>query len=87
MDKDYITILKSDGSFEKMEVVTTFRLEETSKNCIIYKDLNENQYYAASYNGDEEYVKLDTNFSENEKEKLNIIFKKLNLGGDLDAKF
>ena len=37
MSKDYITITKNDGSTEQMEVVATFKLEDTSKDCIIYK--------------------------------------------------
>lgn len=49
MEKDYIAITKSDGTEEKMEVVTTFKLEKTEKNCIIYKNLNEERFFAASY--------------------------------------
>lgn len=85
MNKDYIIITLSDGSTEKMEVVATFRLEETSKDCIIYKSINNQKYYAASYNTDSDYSNLDTNFSESEKEQLNKIFNKLKLGGDLNA--
>lgn len=82
MDKDYIVITKEDGSSEPMEIVATFRLEETSKDCIIYKSLNskEEHYYAASYDKNTNYSNLDTNFSEHEKEQLNKIFKALDMG-------
>ena len=85
MVKDYITITKNDGSTEQMEVVATFRLEDTGKDCIIYKDLQGNKYYAASYNGDLDYSNLNTEFTENEKEQLNQIFKILNYGGEKNA--
>ena len=82
---DYIAITKSDGSIEQMEVVATFRLEDTSKDCIIYKSLLENKYYAASYEKDLEYSSLNTEFTEKEKEQLNKIFKALNYGGGKNA--
>jgi len=85
MAKDYITIAKNDGSTEQMEVVATFRLEDTSKDCIIYKDLQENKYYAASYNSDLDYSNLNTEFTEKEKEQLNQIFEALNYGGEINA--
>ena len=83
MNKDYIVITKEDGSSEQMEIVATFRLEETSKDCIFYKNLNSNDehYYAASYDKDTEYSNLDTNFSEHEKEQLNKIFETLKYRG------
>ena len=84
MEKDYITIYKTDGSFEQMEVVATFRLEDTLKNCIIYKSLSDNNYYAASYSDDSDITKLNTDFSDTEKEQINKIFDKLNLGGNLN---
>ena len=85
MSKDYITIVKDDGSTEQMEVVATFRLEETAKDCIIYKSLNDNKFYAASYNGDLDYVNLNMDFTEKEKEQLNKIFEALNYGGEKNA--
>lgn len=85
MDKDYITVTKLDGSLEQMEVVATFKLEETAKNCIIYKSLNDQKYYAASYNADSDYSNLNTDFSDSEKEQLNKIFNVLISGGDLNA--
>ena len=85
MNMDYIAITKSDGSIEQMEVVATFRLEDTSKDCIIYKSLLENKYYAASYEKDLEYSSLNTEFTEKEKEQLNKLFKALNYGGGKNA--
>lgn len=85
MNKDYITITKKDGSTEQMEILAIFRLEETSKDCIIYKSLNENKYYAASYSGNLYYSNLNTDFTAKEKEQLNIIFKELNIGGEQNA--
>lgn len=85
MTRDYIMITKNDGSKEQMEVVATFRLEDTSKDCIIYKSLQENKYYAASYNGDLDFSNLNTEFTETEKEQLNKIFEALNYGGEKNA--
>lgn len=85
MNKDYITITKKDGSLEKMEVVATFRLESTAKDCIIYKSLQEEKYYAASYESDLDCSILNTDFSETEKEQLNKIFEALNYGGEINA--
>ena len=85
MTKDYICVTKSDGSTEQMEVVATFRLEETSKDCIIYKRINDTKYYAASYDSNTDYSNLNTNFSEVEKEQLNKIFEALNYGGEINA--
>jgi len=85
MANDYITITKNDGSTEKMKVVATFRLEDTSKDCIIYKDLQENKYYAASYNNYLDYTNLNTEFTEKEKEQLNQIFEALKYGGEINA--
>ena len=85
MIKDYITVTKSDGSTEQMEVVATFKLVDTSKDCIIYKSLLENKYYAASYDADLDYSILNTEFTEKEKEQLNKIFAELNYGGENNA--
>lgn len=81
MSKDYITIAKADGTSEQMEVVATFKLEETSKDCIIYRSLQENKYYAAQYDKNSDYSVLNTDFTPEEKEQLNKIFETLNKGG------
>lgn len=85
MSKDYITIAKANGTLEQMEVVATFKLEETTKDYIIYKSLKEEKYYAASYNGDLDYSSLNTEFTDKEKEQLNQIFKALKIGGEINA--
>lgn len=85
MTNDYITITKNDGSTEKMEVVATFRLEDTSKDCIIYKDLHGNKYYAASYNNSLDFTNLNTDFTEKEKEQIKQIFDELKNGGEINA--
>lgn len=87
MNKDYITIIKSDGITEQMEVVATFKLEDTSKDCIIYKSLQKNRYYAASYKNYLDFSNLNTEFTEKEKEQLNKIFETINYrdGGEKNA--
>lgn len=84
MNKDNILIAKSDGTTEEMKVVTTFRLEESSKNIIIYKELDNDKYYAASYKekGDSNYADLNTDFTNKEKEQLSKIFDELIRGGE-----
>ena len=79
MIKDYIIITKADGSLEKMEIVATFRLEETSKDYIIYKSLysNDEHFYVASYDRNSNHSNLHTNFSEEEKQQINKIFETL----------
>ena len=85
MSKDYITVAKSDGTLEQMEVVATFQLEKSFKNCIIYKNVNENKYYAASYDRDLDLSRLNTDFTDNEKEQLNHIFETLYKEGEMNA--
>ena len=41
--KDYITIIDEEDKAIKMELVTTFRLELSDKDCIIYKSLNDDK--------------------------------------------
>ena len=80
--KDYIDIYKEDGSIEQMEVVATFKLEESQKPCIIYKSINtfEEKYYATSYDENTEFSNLNMNFTEQEKKQLNEIFETLKRG-------
>ena len=87
MEKDLIVITKEDGSKENMEIVATFRLEETSKDCIIYTSLNSNddRYYVASYDIDSDYSNLNTDFSEKEKEQISEIFEVLKNRGNNNA--
>ena len=84
MTPKFITVNKADGSSEQMEIVSTFRLEETNKDCIIYKGAD-NKLYAASYTGELENAVLDTNFTDMEKEQLNNIVRELTNGGEANA--
>ena len=86
-NKDYITIFNEDGTAEEMEVIATFKLEETKKACIIYKGINSNdtKYFAASYDEDNEYSDLNTEFTEKEKEELNEILKTILTRGENNA--
>lgn len=77
MRDNFITIVKSDGSTEEMEVVAIFKLEDTNKNCIIYKSLTDNRFFAASYENSTDYSRLSTDFTEKEKEQLNKVFNEL----------
>ena len=84
MNKKYITITKDDGSLEKMEILTVFKLEDTGKDYVFYKD-DLGKFYAASYGGDLEFAVLDTNLTDEEKEKLNNVFSELYIGGEVNA--
>ena len=77
IEKDYITIAKDDKTFEQMEVVALFKLEESNRDCIIYKNLDDKnpKYYAASYGKGADYSHLNTDFTETEKNQLNKIFE------------
>jgi len=76
MPKDVISVDKEDGSSELMEVISTFKLESSGKNCMIYKSLETGDYFAASYNG-EDYGDFDTDFTDEEVEELNKVFDKI----------
>ena len=70
---DYITITKDNGEKETMEVVTIFNKSDSDYNYIIYKTLNNSDYYTAKYKGDE-IVDLDTNLDRDETEYAKGIF-------------
>ena len=63
--KSYIDIYDSNRNILKMEVVLKFNLDGYNDNYLIYKELNEDKYYIAKYNG-ENIVNLNTNLSINE---------------------
>ncbi len=84
MNKDYISVLKSDGSTEQMEVVLTFRLEESKKDCIVYKSIIDKKFYAASYDSNNDYTKLNTDFTDEEKVQINNIFESLTMGDEIN---
>lgn len=81
MEKVYITVEKDDGSSEEMEVILAFKLEESGKDCIIYRSEIDKKYYAASYNKDSDYTDLNTDFTDKEKDQIQAIFKTLSGGG------
>ena len=75
-----MTLTKSDGTTEEVEIVMTFKLEEISdKNYVIYK--NNGDYYGASFIVKGNITDLDTNLSFNEQEQMNKVFEKLHKGG------
>ena len=81
MEKTYITVEKEDGTSEEMEVIMAFKLEESGKDCLIYKSNIDNKYYAAAYNKDLDYTDLDTNFTDREKDQIQAVFNTFNGGG------
>ena len=78
-EKDIIYVTNDEGVTEEMEVVITFKLEESNKNCIIYKNIKseDERYYAAQYDKNNDITTLDTNFTDIEKEQINTIFKNI----------
>lgn len=73
---DYITVTKDNGKMEVMEVVTIFNKSNSKYNYIIYRTLDNSNYYTAKYMGNE-IVDLDTNLDEEEIEYANGIFNAL----------
>ncbi len=63
---DYINIMKSNGQNEVMEVVTIFNMSNSEYNYIIYKSLDNKEYYTGKYIGND-IVELNTDLSEEEK--------------------
>ena len=70
--KDYIDIYNENGTIEKMEAVTIFKLDGYDYNYIIYRTLDKKHYYVAKYIG-EEIVDLNTDLSEDEMKLPNKI--------------
>ncbi|MBQ4031977.1 MAG: hypothetical protein II625_09505 [Bacilli bacterium] len=81
MEKEYITIEKDDGTEERMEIISVFKLVESGKNCIIYKSDIDNKYYAASCKNVKEYEDLDTNFTDSEKAHIQTVLDTIYNGG------
>ncbi len=77
MDKNVISVDKEDGSSELMEVVSTFKLKSTGKNCMIYKSLETGDYFAASFEGDSINGEFNTDFTPQEVDELNKVFDEL----------
>lgn len=80
MNKSCITVVKKDGSTEEMEIIASFKLNESGKNCLVYRS-NSNEYYAASYDNLSDGMDLNTDFSDYEKEQIERVFETL-YGGD-----
>lgn len=74
--KDYIDIYNKNGTVEKMEAVTIFKLEEYEYNYIIYRTLDKKHYYIAKYKG-EEIVDLSTDLNEHEMKLANKILESI----------
>ena len=79
MEKDIISVICDDDSTEEMEVCLFVNLHSSNKGCMIYKKLAiPPEYFAAHYtNNNLEHSTLDYDFTDDEKEELNVIFKEL----------
>lgn len=77
---DTMTLTKTDGTTEEVEIVITFKLEELNdKDYVIYKSNGE--YYGASFIEKDNITELDTNLTFEEQEKMTQVFEKLHKGG------
>lgn len=74
MEKDYFSLITDDGNEKKMEIVSTFNINNSSYNYIIYREIDKSHYYIAKYLGDE-IVDLDTNISDDEYEVASKILE------------
>lgn len=70
---DYVVILKSDGTEEKMEVVSIFDKSDSQYHYIIYKS-KLGEYYAGKYLQDD-ISDLSVDFDPIEWEYVNGIFQ------------
>ncbi len=76
MGRDIISVDKEDGSSELMEVLSTFKLKTSGKDCMIYKSMETGDYFAAAYDG-KDYGDFNTDFTEEEVEELNKVFDEM----------
>ena len=77
MEKNLITIKKTDGTTKEMEVVLTFCDDITRQNYILYKEPdNNNECYAAKYTQIDDTFNLDTNLTQKELNALEYILAK-----------
>ena len=72
---DYVYIYDDHNNKRKMEVVSTFSVEEYPFKYIIYKELDDSKYYLAKYR--ENSKDLDTNLTDNEIRVCSYIFEGL----------
>lgn len=80
MKKDIITVLKSDGNKEEFELVFDYNDLLFKKSYIIYKSLDNADYYIASYKKENDSYILDTNLTDTELNKIELVYKKLKEG-------
>lgn len=74
MDKNYIDITLNTGEIKKMEIVSTFKIENYPYDYIIYCELDKSHYYLAKYMNDN-LNSLSTDFNEDEFLLANKIFE------------
>lgn len=88
-ERIFFKVETKNGTVDKMELLAKIKDDITTKNYIIYKNCDDNDihYYAASCdeNEENEFTNLDTNLSEEEKEKLNKVFINIMSGDDNNA--
>lgn len=78
---DYIYVYDDNENKLKMEVVLSFKLEDESKQYIIYKELDKKfPLYAAKFNLNVGISDLDTNLTKEEKIIISKIVKERILG-------
>lgn len=73
---DYIYITKEDNTTEKMEVVTIFNISNSDYNYIIYKSINNTDYYVGKYVGND-ICNLETDLTDIEMNYANGVFEAL----------
>ena len=74
MEKDIITVSLEDGTKKEMEVVLLYTDDISKINYILYKDMNENgECYAAKYVVNDNIFQLDSNLSNKEIMKLELV--------------
>lgn len=77
---DLMTLRNEDGTSTEVEIVVTFKIEELGDNdYVIYKE-NE-KFFGAKYVENDGIVDLIVDLSDDEKNKLSEVFKKLCSGG------
>jgi len=77
MSRDIISVDKEDGTSELMEVISTFKLKTSGKDCMIYKSVESGDYFAAAYDGEGDEGDFNTDFTPEEVEELNKVFDEI----------
>lgn len=77
---DTITLNKTDGTTEIVEIVLSFKLEGLNNDdYVIYK--NNEKYFAAKYLDDDRETNLITDLSDDEKKAIEMVFNKFHEEG------